>query len=90
MNKDPPFWWPYTKTLIAISLIFGLVVLVFTLLFVKVPENQVVVVVIGGFITSVSTIVQYYFGSSQSSQDKSATIHDIVKGNNSNARPPGT
>lgn len=73
MQSDAQEW---VKAAIAAIVVVGFVVLVFLLVFHALPDDSpTITVMFGSLGTLAGAIVQYYFGSSRSSQLKDDTIN---------------
>lgn len=69
-----------TKSILAMFLIVSMVGITFTLMFMPATmDNDVLKILIGGFMTvGFTSVINYYFGSSSSSKDKDDTISSMV------------
>lgn len=61
--------------------VVGFFILVGTLVFVKLPEtnNEIVFVLFGTLSAGFGAVMQYFFGSSKSSADKTVQLHNLVQ-----------
>jgi beta-lactamase regulating signal transducer with metallopeptidase domain len=80
MMKPRPFWIPEVRDLIGIVVISAMVGMLLILLLrpVTVPDNQMTNILIGGFMTATTAVIQFYFGSSKGSVAKDDTINAIA------------
>lgn len=81
MNKAArPVWLPEVRDAIGLLVIGALVGMLFILLLrpVTVPDNQMTNILIGGFMTASTAVIQFYFGSSKSSLAKDDTINSMA------------
>jgi hypothetical protein len=87
--KEPPYWWPDTKSVIATIIVISVIAIAFTLIFKPDAANsQLLQVLVGGLMSvGLSTVVSYYFGSSQESHAKGETIAQIATGKASGSMP---
>lgn len=78
--QQRPVWMPETRDFIALMLVGALIGLLFTMVLrpVSIPDNAVTNLLIGGFMTVVTGIAQFYFGSSKGSASKDDTINAIA------------
>ena len=77
-----PFWIPEVRDLIGISVIIAMISMLLILLLrpVTVPDNQMTNILIGGFMTATTAVIQFYFGSSKGSVNKDDTISQLAAG----------
>lgn len=77
-----PRWLPEVRDFIGMIIISAMVGMLFILLLrpVTVPDNQMTNILIGGFMTATTAVIQFYFGSSKGSVAKDDTINAIATG----------
>lgn len=77
-----PSWLPEVRDFIGVIVIGAMVGMLFILLLrpVSVPDNQMTNILIGGFMTATTAVIQFYFGSSKGSAAKDDTINAIAAG----------
>lgn len=69
-----------TKSAIALLLVAGMMTIAFVLIFKQVPESDTFKMLLGGMMTvGFSSIINYFFGSSDGSKEKDRTIGEIAK-----------
>lgn len=75
-----PGWLPEVRDFIGMIVIGAMVGMLFILLLrpVSVPDNQMTNILIGGFMTATTAVIQFYFGSSKGSVAKDDTINAIA------------
>jgi hypothetical protein len=78
--QQRPVWVPEVRDLIGMSVIIAMISMLLILLLrpVTVPDNQMTNILIGGFMTATTAVIQFYFGSSKGSVAKDDTINAIA------------
>lgn len=78
--QQRPIWVPEVRDLIGMSVIIAMISMLLILLLrpVTVPDNQMTNILIGGFMTATTAVIQFYFGSSKGSVAKDDTINAIA------------
>jgi hypothetical protein len=89
MQKLRPFWIPEVRDFIGLIVISAMVGMLFILLLrpVTVPDNQMTNILIGGFMTATTAVIQFYFGSSKSSAAKDDTINTLTTAATETSQP---
>ena len=75
-----PFWIPEVRDIIGLFVISAMIGMLFVLLLrpITVPDNQMTNMLIGGFMTASTAVIQFYFGSSKQSAAKDDTISNMA------------
>lgn len=78
--QQRPVWMPEVRDLIGLAVISAMITMLLILLLkpVTVPENQMTNILVGGFMTATTAVIQFYFGSSKASAVKDDTINAIA------------